>query len=62
MDASLEDTNDIVLSLMAMPVGVLTCWGFYKILQSQWSKVQTFSNPEEVLDANLIDHSPEDPQ
>jgi hypothetical protein len=62
MEADLEGTNDFLLGLMALPVGVLTCWGFYKLLEFQWSKTPTFNSAEEVLDANLIDHNTEDPK
>ena len=53
---SIDDVNDTLLSLYALPVGVLTCWGFYRILKSRWEKKETVSDSaEEVLDAHLID-------
>jgi hypothetical protein len=58
MEGSVEDLEDInatLLGLLAIPVGVLTCWGFYKFLENRWSKKETFSTSEDVLDANLVD-------
>lgn len=55
LDVRVDEMNDILLSLMAVPVGILTCWGFYKILQRVWSRQQTYSSPEDILDADLAD-------
>ena len=53
---SIDDVNDTLLGIMAIPIGVLSCWGFYRLLKSRWSKRETFSdNSEEVLDATFID-------
>jgi hypothetical protein len=38
---------------MALPVGVLSCWGLYKILQNQWSKAP-IQKDSEVLDRDLM--------
>lgn len=51
---SLEDIPETVLGIMALPVGVLTCWGTYAILKSQWSKAGEKVNSEDVLDGDLI--------
>ena len=55
---SLEDVNDFLLSLLAMPFGVLTCWGLYKILQNAWAKSTLHASSEsgEVLDADLLNN------
>jgi len=58
MSWDIEETNDILLSFVALPVGVMSCWGFYKILQSQWSKKKKFTDSE-VLDADMIDQQRE---
>lgn len=57
MPGSLEDVNEMVIGLIALPVGILSCWGFYKILQSKWSKQPTFtaSASEDILDADMIE-------
>jgi hypothetical protein len=53
---SVDEVNDTLLSILALPIGVLACWGFYRLLKSRWEKSQTFSaSAEEVLDAHLID-------
>jgi hypothetical protein len=57
---SVEEINDVVLSIVALPIGILACWGFYRLLKSRWEKKETFSgSAEEVLDANLIDPNSE---
>jgi hypothetical protein len=57
---SIDEINETVLSVLALPIGVLACWGFYRILKSRWEKKETFSeSSEEVLDANFIDQNPE---
>jgi amino acid permease len=57
---SVDDVNDTVLGVMALPIGVLSCWGLYRILKSRWGKVETFSaTSDEVLDANFIDQNSE---
>lgn len=55
MDGSIDDINDMLLGLLGLPFGVLTCWGLYTILKRSWSRKETFSAPEEILDANLGD-------
>jgi hypothetical protein len=50
---SVEETNEMLLGIMAIPLGVLTCWGLYKMLQSSWSKARKRAMPEGILDAEL---------
>lgn len=58
LDGSIDDVNDMLLGVMALPFGVLTCWGFYRILKSRWEKKEPFTaSAEDVLDANLVDHN-----
>lgn len=54
LDGSIEDINQIVLALLSIPFGVLICWGFYTFLKSRWSRKETFSTSEEILDADLV--------
>jgi membrane-bound ClpP family serine protease len=58
---SLEETNDILVSVLALPFGVLTCWGFYQLLKSRWSKQPEIivADSDDVLDANLVVQQPE---
>lgn len=56
MTGSLDDTSDIVWGLIALPFGILGCWGFYRILKSRWENSPKFSvHSDDVLDANLAD-------
>src|SRR5687768_11217669 len=50
---SLEETNEMWLGVIAIPLGILTCWGLYKMLQSNWSKASKRVMPEGILDAEL---------
>lgn len=51
----LEGTNQIVLSLMALPIGLLSCWALYTILENNWTNVRPVCVPDEILDGDLID-------
>ena len=52
---SVEEVNETLLGFIALPIGVLSCWGFYRILKSNWEKKDIASGEGEVLDASLID-------
>lgn len=43
-----DESNELVLSLISIPFGILSCWGFYKILERNWGK-------EEKFNENIID-------
>lgn len=47
---------EIGLSLFALPIGILTCWVFYKILSNNWSN-QSVENVNDALDGDLISRS-----
>jgi hypothetical protein len=51
---SIDDHSDIVLSLMGLPFGVLSCWGTYRILKSQFNKLPKFSD-NKALDSDLTE-------
>jgi hypothetical protein len=51
--SSIDDIPEWILTVIAFPVGVLSCWGLYKILKNQWSKTPSRSMAEEVLDGDL---------
>ena len=54
---SIDEVNETLLGILALPIGVLACWGFYRNLKSRWEKSKTFSGPTgDVLDAHLIDN------
>jgi len=48
-----ETMPHIVLSLIAVPFGLLFCWGFYKILENQWDKPSKSIN-NDSLDSNIL--------
>jgi hypothetical protein len=52
----LETTPKILINLMSLPVGLLFCWGFYKILEKQWSK-KSRAIESNVLDGSIIDNN-----
>lgn len=55
---SVEEVNETLIGFIALPFGVLACWGFYRIIKIRWEKRETFSGTsEDVLDANLIDNN-----
>ncbi|WP_445455313.1 hypothetical protein [Flavobacterium sp. HNIBRBA15423] len=34
------DFDDVVINLLGIPIGGLACYGFYKILENNWKKIQ----------------------
>lgn len=57
LDGSIDNINETLLSILALPFGVLACWGFYRMLKSRWSKTESYTASEDILDANLIDQN-----
>ncbi|MBI3519078.1 MAG: hypothetical protein HY062_06935 [Bacteroidetes bacterium] len=53
MGSDIDAVSDILLSVMAVPFGILSVWGLYKFLQKKWSKKTENSNSES-LDSDLI--------
>ncbi len=54
---SLEDMSDIALGLIALPFGLLACWGFYTLLKKQWEKNLSSSDGssmKDILDDDLL--------
>lgn len=51
----IDDSNAIISAIIAMPFGVLSVWGLYKLLKYQWerkSKVVSNSLDNDLLDSN----------
>lgn len=44
-----EGLNNMLIALMSIPVGILTCWGFYALLKRSWTK------PQRVFEENILD-------
>src|SRR4051812_12081288 len=51
----LRDLPDMTIGLIAIPLGVLCCWGLYRILKSQWSKQPVKRDSGDILDAEVIE-------
>lgn len=51
---SIDDLSDTALGFMALPLGVLTCWGTYVLLKSMWTKAAEKVNSDDVLDGDLL--------
>lgn len=49
----LANVPELVLGLITVPVGILTCWGTYKLLQRQWQK-SALLHRGDTLDSDLI--------
>jgi len=49
----LNDANDMWFGLLGIPFGILACWGFYKILENNWSKARVEAQPD-TLDGGMI--------
>jgi hypothetical protein len=50
---ALSDIPELALNLIAMPFGLLACWGLYQLLKSQWAKAPEKQSTE-VLDTDLM--------
>jgi hypothetical protein len=59
LSQSIDNVNDMLLGVMAIPVGVLTCWGLYKGLEARWAKPEKPFASEGILDADLRREEPQ---
>jgi hypothetical protein len=48
-----SDVSDLLLTFIALPFGLLSVWGLYKILQNRWSK-ESANSDNNSLDSDLI--------
>jgi len=53
VEYDVESIPDMVLNLLALPVGLLICWIFYFTLEKNW-KNNSASNDVETLDSELL--------
>lgn len=56
---SVDDSNSLFYGLLAVPLGVLTCWLTYTLLKRSWSQPREISR--QTLDSDLIS-TPEAPE
>ena len=54
---SLEGTNELVLGLIALPFGVLLCWGFYKFLENRFKNETPDYDDNKTLDGDGLDNN-----
>lgn len=62
LEKSIDGVNEFLLSLLAVPIGILVCWGFYNYLLNRWDNEDTPQAPvdsSDVLDADLINRDSE---
>jgi hypothetical protein len=51
---AVDTMNNLILSLLALPMGLLFTWGLYKILENRWSNpVHDDFDDSDILDRNL---------
>jgi hypothetical protein len=50
---TVTEFSDVALGLMAVPLGLLTCWGIYKLLERNWSNPPIKDN-NDILDEHLM--------
>lgn len=47
-----DNIEDILLSIMAMPLGILSVWLLYKFLEKKWKNTNQFTDSD-ILDENI---------
>lgn len=52
----ITESNEMLFSILGIPFGVLGCWGFYKLLENNWSKDRVEAQPN-TLDGGMINDS-----
>jgi hypothetical protein len=53
----LNEDNEIFFSILALPLGIFSCWITYNLLKRAWSKPKEANR--QTLDADLIAREPE---
>ncbi|NUO00713.1 MAG: hypothetical protein HUU01_08855 [Saprospiraceae bacterium] len=48
---SIDTLSDLGMGLLALPFGLLACWGFYTLLEKRWAADRF----KEKSDANILD-------
>lgn len=49
---SIDSIPEVALSLMALPIGIASCWGLYTLLKRNWSKC-TITSTNNALDGEI---------
>jgi hypothetical protein len=53
LEGDIDNVNDMLLGIIALPFGLLTSWLFYRFLEKSWSTEKTSSSID-VLDQDLL--------
>jgi len=54
LEGNIDDLDDFLLGLMAVPFGLLVCWVTYKILERRWNNQVVRDDHEDILDGGLL--------
>ncbi|HMV09571.1 MAG TPA: hypothetical protein PK325_19375 [Cyclobacteriaceae bacterium] len=57
---TLNTMSDGQATLIAIPIGIVSCWGFYRILKRSWSRATTKAD-NGTLDSGFISNTDELP-
>ena len=52
---ALDNTSEMALGFMALPFGILSCWGFYTILKKRWENRIVIDTDSNILDQDFAD-------
>lgn len=55
---AVEDIPSFVLTILAIPAGILTSFLLYRYLENRWDKPVIQETPADVLDAEFINQTP----
>lgn len=58
--ALVDSLSDTTVALIALPLGILACWGFYRFLKYRWEK-PTAVSPQAPLDSGFTTDIPHEP-
>ncbi|MEZ4804633.1 MAG: hypothetical protein R2852_03900 [Bacteroidia bacterium] len=53
-DGSLLEEHTVMLTLIALPIGLLTVWLFYKMLKRSWENKDLIEDSD-IIDAEIIE-------
>ncbi|MCI5081694.1 MAG: hypothetical protein MRY78_08385 [Saprospiraceae bacterium] len=50
----IDNTNLAIFDILAIPFGILACWGFYTYLKNHWSKKILTDTRTDLLDDEML--------
>jgi len=54
LSENVDNLNDLVLSFMSIPFGLLACWGLNTLLKKQWKSKRSRTVSMETLDGEFL--------